>query len=170
MRLSLLPVLILTWPLAEIAGFVVVGRALGLWATLALVIGSALMGGLLLRLQGTHLLRQLSEAGRRGQVPGRALVDGAMMVVAAILLLLPGFISDIIGLLLFIPPVRQAIWSLVGRRFVVVQTGPDPAASSGRPIPGAPPSPSTGPVIDLDQDDYRRNSSSPWTRRNGPKD
>src|SRR4051812_33672666 len=100
MRPFLIPLLLLGWPLAEITGFVLVGRAIGVWSTLGLVIGSAVLGGILLRSQGTQLLRQISQEGREGRMPGRALVNGAMIVVAGILLLLPGFITDILGLLL----------------------------------------------------------------------
>src|SRR5687768_10111400 len=115
MRFFLLPILLL-WPLAEIAGFVLVGRALGLWVTLGLVVGTAILGAFLLRSQGMQILKQISAESREGRMPGRTLVDGAMIVVAGILLLLPGFLTDIIGLALFIPLVRSFLWSLIGRR------------------------------------------------------
>lgn len=171
MRLSFLPILVLVWPLAEIAGFVIVGRAIGLLWTLGLVAGTTVLGGLMLRAQGVHLLKQLSALGRKGEVPGQTMVDGAMVVVASILLLLPGFLSDIVGLLLLIPLVRRGLWSLVGKRVVVVQTGPNDLARTGRPA-GHPTSPdaSRGPVIDLEQDDYRRDPTSPWSRADRPKD
>ncbi|RWX74578.1 membrane protein FxsA [Neorhizobium lilium] len=162
MRLLLFPILLLAWPLAEIAGFVLVGRAVGLWGTLGLVVGTAILGGLLLRMQGTHLLRQLSAMGRQGQMPGRTLVDGAMIVIAGILLLLPGFLTDIVGLLLFVPFVRDAIWSLARKRVVVVRTGQDDVVrTAGREPRATQPTSSPAPVIDLGDEDYRRDPPSP---------
>ncbi len=168
MRLLLFPILLLAWPLAEIAGFVIVGRSIGLWGTLGLVIGTSVLGGLLLRAQGIDLLRRLSAASQQGEVPGQALVEGGMIVVAAILLLLPGFITDILGLLLFVPFVRNALWSLIGRRVVVVN-GRTGRREQARPHPTQPRRNNDidGPVIDLDEEDYHRNSSSPWSR--GPR-
>ena len=60
MRLSPVPVLLFLMPLAEIAGFVVVGKAIGVWATLALVILSAILGAMLLRIQGIGILQRIS--------------------------------------------------------------------------------------------------------------
>lgn len=166
MRFFFLPLILIGWPLAEIAGFVMVGRALGLWATLGLVIGTAVLGVFLLRSQGMHLLKKLSEESREGKVPGRSLIDGAMIVVAGILLLLPGFLTDIIGIALFIPFVRTFIWGLIGKRVVVMQSpnGTGFRYSSGYAKPEAGP---RGPVVDLDDDDFHRgpstqNPSSPW--------
>lgn len=167
MRFFLVPLFLIAWPLAEIAGFVIVGRALGLWATLGLVIGTAVLGAFLLRRQGMHILREVSTEGREGRMPGRTLVDGAMVVVAGILLLLPGFITDIVGLALFIPFVRRALWSLIGRRIVVVRTSSSTRYryDGDRSSPGGT---RAGPVVDLDEQDFHRNSnpSSPWA---GPK-
>jgi UPF0716 protein FxsA len=172
MRLLLVPLLLFGLPLAEIAGFVIVGRWLGLWSTLALVVLSSVVGILFLRAQGLSVLRQINTEGREGRVPGEAIVSGAMIVVAAILLILPGFLTDIIGLLLFIPGVRRLIWRQVGQR-VVVRTSrarggyPDP---STRPAPSASQNPAPGAApqtIDLDSTDYQRKSgpSSPWSDR-----
>lgn len=160
MRLFLLPLLIFGMPLLEIAGFVIVGNWLGLWPTLGLVVLSGVAGVTLLRLQGLSLLREINEEGRQGRVPGKAIVSGAMIVVAAILLVIPGFVSDIIGILLFLPPVRQWLWHMIGRRIVVrtSYTGPAyPGAQSG----------GDNRTIDLDEGDFERrpNASSPWSDR-----
>lgn len=169
MRLSLLPAFVLLLPLAEIAGFVVVGKAIGLWATLGLVILSVLLGAFLLRTQGLSILRRISTASRDGGVPGRDLVHGAMVVVAAFLLLVPGFLTDILGLLLFIPGVRDLAWKFLSRRIIIL--GSSPAFNRTR---GAPPekSKSSGPVVDLDADDFKRgpNPNSPWSDQKRLKD
>lgn len=164
MRLFIVPLILLGLPLAEIAGFVVVGRALGLWATLGLVILTAVAGALLLRSQGLHILRQLSAESREGRLPGETLVDAAMIVVAGILLLLPGFITDIIGLALFIPFVRRLVWSAIGRHIVIVSPSGGGSYRHTREPSGKV---GPGPVVDLDEEDYTRdpNSSSPWSQR-----
>lgn len=160
MRLFLFPLLVFGLPLLEIAGFVIVGNWLGLWPTLGLVVLSGFAGVMLLRLQGLSLLREINEEGRQGRVPGKAIVNGAMIVVAAILLIIPGFVSDIVGILLFLPPVRQLLWDLIGRN-VVVRT-----RYSGGGYPGAQ-NGGDSRTIDLDEDDFERkpNASSPWSDR-----
>jgi UPF0716 protein FxsA len=166
MRLSLIPAIIFMMPLAEIAGFVIVGKAIGLWATLGLVVLSAVLGALLLRIQGLGILRRISRESENGGIPGRELVHGAMIVVAAFLLLLPGFLSDILGLLLFIPGIRDLAWKFLSRRIVIL--GSSPAFNRGRRSGDTEPRPKkTGPVVDLDEQDFRRdpNRNSPWSER-----
>jgi UPF0716 protein FxsA len=169
MRLSLIPAFVLLLPLAEIAGFVLVGKAIGVWATLGLVVLSTVLGAVLLRAQGLSILQRMSTVSRQGGVPGRELVHGAMVVVAAFLLLLPGFITDVFGLLLFIPGVRELAWKFLSRRIIIL--GSSPAFNRSR---GAPPEqPKDGsPVVDLDADDFRRgpNGRSPWSDRKRLKD
>jgi UPF0716 protein FxsA len=171
MRLSLIPVAIFLLPLGEIAGFVLVGKAVGLWATLGLVILSAALGAALLRIQGTGILRRISEETRNGGIPSRDLVHGAMIVVAAFLLLLPGFITDILGLLLFIPAVRDIAWKYLSKRIVVVGNSSVFGGSGRRHSQPQGPS-TTGPVVDLDGDDFKRepNRNSPWSDRKRLKD
>jgi UPF0716 protein FxsA len=172
MRLPFLPVVLLAWPLAEIAGFVLVGKAIGLWGTLGLVLATGLIGALMIRGQGMTMLRRLSTEGREGRMPAADLVSGAMVVVAGILLMLPGFLTDIVGLALLVPFIRKLIWSAIGSRVVVVNSGDrrSPGGFRRGPGPGPGPGPAptqpvgSGPVVDLDDDDYRRepNPSSPW--------
>lgn len=169
MRLSLIPAFVLLLPLAEIAGFVVVGKAIGLGATLGLVVLSTLLGAVLLRAQGLSILRRMSTISRDGGVPGRELVHGAMVVVAGFLLLLPGFITDIFGLLLFIPGVRDLAWKFLSRRIIIL--GSSPAFNRSRGAPPEKPK-AGGPVVDLDSDDFRRgpNADSPWSDQKRLKD
>ncbi|KQV20281.1 exclusion suppressor FxsA [Rhizobium sp. Root1203] len=157
MRLTMLPGFLLLMPLAEIAGFVLVGKAIGLWATLALVMLSFIVGLMLLRRQGIGILRRMSADGQSGALPGRELLRPAMLVIASLLLIIPGFITDIIALLIFIPAVRDLAWRYVSSRFVVVGN----TRASARPASGG-----TGSnVVDLDEDDYRRDAGtqSPWS-------
>ncbi|MDO1584724.1 FxsA family protein [Rhizobium oryzicola] len=157
MRLFLFPLILFGLPLAEIAGFVIVGRAVGVWGTLGLVLLSVLVGSLLLRSQGVAVLRQINDEGRQGRVPAKAIVDGAMMVLGSILLIIPGFLTDILGLLLFVPPVRDAIWRMIGER-AVVRTSSYRSSSDGE---------TRSTTIDLNADDYRREQKgpSPWSTK-----
>lgn len=176
MRVSVLPLFVLLLPFLEIAGFIVVGKAIGVLATLGLTIATSLIGVLLLRHQGLGLLKRLSSEGQRGVEPGRELVHGAMIVIAGFLLLLPGFVTDIIGLLFFLPPVRDLAWKLIGSRMVVMTPARGFSArgfgQGSDPFSGAR-GPGKGPVVDLDEDDFHRDpdSSSPWSNdpRIGPK-
>lgn len=138
-------------PIVEIALFIKVGQTIGLLPTLALVIGAALLGGLLLRLQGIAVLGQLRSNMTAGRMPGRTIADTMMLGVAAVFLVLPGFLSDIVALALLLPPVRSWIYSALARRVRVVNPG-----AARRPYADPADRRVGGPgTIDLDDDDYR---------------
>lgn len=144
----------LLMPLAEIAGFVWVGSHIGVLATLGLVVASAVLGAALMRFQGFGVLRSLRLATEEGRTPGRELAHGVMILLAGILLIIPGFVSDIFGLLLFIPFVRERVWSALQGR-IVVMTSTGARGFGGR---------KSGRTIDLDADDFSRapRDDSPW--------
>ncbi|WP_426231430.1 FxsA family protein [Pararhizobium sp. DWP3-4] len=159
MRSLIIPILFLLMPIAEIAAFIVVGREVGVGMTLLLVVASAVAGAVLLRVQGFGVLRKIQQASQTGTDPGRQLVHGVMIVIAGLLLIIPGFISDIIGLLLFIPAVRDLGWSFVKNRLTIVTTG---MGAGGRGFSrGQEPDRDAGRradprVIDLDDDEFSR--------------
>ncbi len=101
---------ILALPLLEIAGFVVVGGWIGLWATLALVILSAVAGVWVARLQGARVAGDLAAASQGLRDPGKPLAEGAIVLVAAMLLIVPGFLTDLAGIALLVPAVRRALF------------------------------------------------------------
>ena len=141
---------LLALPIVEIALFIKVGQTIGLWPTLAVVIGAALLGGALLRQQGLAVLMQLRGNVAVGKLPGQTIADAALIGVAAVLLILPGFLSDVVGLALLVPPIRRWIYKTLAGNFTVVQTTgfrAQPSPEDGRiKSPG---------VIDLDDEDYR---------------
>ncbi|MBX4335366.1 FxsA family protein [Bartonella raoultii] len=96
--------------LIEIAGFIFVGKEIGILATLGLVVLTTLAGSLLLRIQGISLLKNI----QRGFIQEHSLEDkisnDALIIISAILLILPGFVSDILGILLLIKPIRSIAW------------------------------------------------------------
>lgn len=99
-------------PLAEIALFIEVGGRIGLWPTLATVIATAVVGTALLRLQGLNALRQVQGSLERGEMPVEHIFTGACLLVAGAFLLTPGFLTDTIGFLLFVPFIRRLIGGL----------------------------------------------------------
>lgn len=148
MALPAIPILLIAVPLVEIALFVIVGSQIGVLPTIGLTIATALIGAMLLRVQGFGVLARIRDKMERGGAPGEDLVHGLMIMLAGVLLLMPGFLTDTIGLLLFLPPVRDLGWRLVRSR-IVVQTAGSRSGTWHRPRrPG-------GRTIDLDADDYR---------------
>ena len=102
-------------PLLEIAVFIQIGGWIGLWPTLALVILTAILGTWELRAQGLATLARARAALDAGQVPTLEIFDGACLLIAGALLLTPGFVTDALGILLFIPAVRAYLRTLLGR-------------------------------------------------------
>ena len=131
MAFSLIPFLLLALPVAEIAVFIVVGQYIGLLATLAMILVTAVIGSALLRIQGFGLLQRIGREAEQGRVPGRELVHGVMILIAGVLLLTPGFITDAIGFLLFVPAVRDLGWRLLSDRIVLMSSSGF-AARAGR--------------------------------------
>ena len=100
--------LLVAMPIVEIALFIQVGGWLGLWPTVAIVILTAAIGTVLLRAQGLAALGELQRQLGAGEDPSATLAHGAMILVAGVLLLTPGFFTDGVGFLLLLPPVRAA--------------------------------------------------------------
>lgn len=127
--------LLVALPLIEIGLFVTLGGAIGLWATLGIVLASALLGVSVIRRQGLVTMYQVREALQNRRDPGRTMADGALTVLAGALLVLPGFFTDVIGLLLLIPFVRETAIYWAGRqlslRGMVIQSGPDSSFRRG---------------------------------------
>jgi UPF0716 protein FxsA len=141
--MAFLVILFIVIPIAELYVIIQVGQLIGLWPTLALLLADAILGSLLLRHQGRGAWRRFNEALAAKRFPGKEVADGAMIVIGGTLLLTPGFLTDIAGLILLIPPtralVRRVFRSYFSRRFVVVGGIPSGFGSRG---PGAPPGPS----------------------------
>lgn len=133
----LIPLLLLGLPIAEIAGFVVIGGRIGVLATLAWVLLAAIAGIVVMRLTGLATALQLRAALARDEPPARALFDGALVAVAGLLLLFPGFVSDAIAIVLLFPPLRAALFRLAAWRFAThVQVRPSGGAGARRQAGG----------------------------------
>lgn len=114
--LPLLALLFLAVPIIELAVIVQVSDALGLVDTLALLVLVSLAGAWLVRREGLGVLRRVQHQLHAGQVPGRELVDGLLILVGGALMLTPGFVTDGVGLALMLPPVRAAVRAGLARR------------------------------------------------------
>ena len=142
--------LILLVVLAEIAGFILVGGALGVLPTLALILIGVIAGALLLRRQGVATLDRVRAEVAARRLPGRTVAEGMVKAFAALLLIIPGFLTDLIAVLLLIPPIREALWRLAAARakafvpggfsgasrptLIELEPGDFRAASRGRPV------------------------------------
>jgi UPF0716 protein FxsA len=110
-----LVLLFIVMPIVEIYVIIQVGQAIGALWTIALLIADSLIGAWLLRWQGRTAWRRFQEAVAAGRMPHNEVIDGVMIVVGGTLLLTPGFITDVIGLLLLLPPTRTMIRRAVAR-------------------------------------------------------
>ncbi|MDO5528419.1 MAG: FxsA family protein [Paracoccus sp. (in: a-proteobacteria)] len=110
-------------PILEIALFIVVGRAIGVWLTLLLVIATSAFGLLVLQAQGVLARLRVRQAIATLSDPTGPLAHGALAMLAGILLILPGFFTDLLGLLLLIPPVRTALMRALRGRMVTARSG-----------------------------------------------
>ena len=123
------PVVLLLLPLVEIALFVGIGGAIGVGGTILCVLATAVLGLGLLRRQGIGNLRRVQAALQQGETPLAEMLDGVFLAVAGMLLFLPGFLTDAIGVCLFLPPVRR--WAI--RRLAARMRARRPWRDGGAP-------------------------------------
>ncbi len=95
--------------LLEIFGFAWVGDAVGALTTVALVVVTAVLGLWIFRLQGVAHWQRMQHMLRQGELPAKELLEGWLLMLAAVLLLVPGFFSDALGFGLLVPPLRSAV-------------------------------------------------------------
>ncbi len=146
MRL-LLVVLFIIIPIAELALLIQVGQLIGVWWTILLLIADAILGSWLLRAQGRAAWRRFNEALGGGKLPHREVVDGVLIIFGGALLLTPGFITDIFGLLFLIPPTRAVMRRLLVRRGMLKLVGSMPGTASP---PNGRPHDIEGSAVDID--------------------
>jgi UPF0716 protein FxsA len=115
--LPLLLVLFIVVPIAELAILIQVGQAIGIWWTIALLIADSVIGSLLMRSQGRAAWRRFNDALNSGRVPAKEVLDGGLVIFGGACLLTPGFMTDIFGVLLLLPPTRAVLRRLLVRRF-----------------------------------------------------
>jgi UPF0716 protein FxsA len=111
----LLVLIFIVLPIAELYVIIKVGEAIGALPTIALLILDSFLGAALWRSQGRAAWRRFNRALAEGRVPTREVFDGAMVILGGAFLITPGFITDVIGLLLLLPPTRAIFRGMVAR-------------------------------------------------------
>jgi UPF0716 protein FxsA len=133
--LALLVLLFIVLPIAEIYVIIQVGQAIGVLWTILLLIADSIIGARLVSWQGRRAWQRFQEALAQGRVPHREVMDGVLIIVGGAFLLAPGFITDVIGLVLLIPPSRALVRRVLARAIISRRFGFGRATTwpSGRP-------------------------------------
>lgn len=112
-----LVLLFIVVPIVELYVLIQIGQAIGVLPTIALLIVDSVLGAMLMRSQGRAAWMRLQRALAEGRLPGREVIDGALVIFGGALLLTPGFLSDILGLVLLLPPTRAVVRRVLVARF-----------------------------------------------------
>lgn len=133
-----LGLLLLAVPIVELIVIVKVGDIIGFWPTLALLITVSIAGTVLLKREGVATWRRLQAALQRGEMPTEEVTDGALILLGGALLLTPGFVTDVVGLLLLFPLTRAGAKGLFAKLLGVAAVkrvpGAGAAYSAGRKV------------------------------------
>jgi UPF0716 protein FxsA len=105
------------WPIVEIFAFIEVGQAIGWLAAIVLLLGSSALGAQLLRRQGRSAIERVALSISEHRAPARAAIDGLLGFLGGLLLVIPGFVTDALGVLLLLPPVRALMRRWLSRHY-----------------------------------------------------
>jgi UPF0716 protein FxsA len=158
--LPLILLLFIVVPIAELAVLIQVGQEIGVWWTIAILIADSVLGSLLMRSQGRAAWRRFNEALQAARPPAREVLDGVLVIFGGALLLTPGFLTDILGVVLLLPPTRALVRRVLVKRFadrmmVAAQTR---VATPPRPRGGRP-GDVDGTAVDVDADHLPRGTA-----------
>jgi UPF0716 protein FxsA len=112
--------LFLVVPLVELYIIIQVGQAIGALNTIGVLLLDSIVGAWLMKREGLGVFRRIQEQLNRGIVPGVAIVDGFLVLFGGALMLTPGFLTDLLGISLLLPPVRAVLRRVLARRFTIV--------------------------------------------------
>jgi len=148
-----LGLILVALPILELMLLVKTGQMVGFWATLALVVGAAVLGAFVLSRQSRGALRRAARALEEGRPPMADALDGAFLMMAGLLLITPGFVTDFIAVLLLIPPLRHAVARWTVRRVaerggIHMRTVGSDAESAGEAARPSPVDDGKGPIIE----------------------
>jgi UPF0716 protein FxsA len=170
-----LVVIFILVPIAELYVIIKVGEAIGLVPTLVLLLADAILGSMLLRHQGRAAWIRFNRALAEGRLPHKEVFDGVLVIMGGALLITPGFLTDILGLILLIPPTRALVRAM-SSRFVrhrlalgggVWSIGTPPRSPRSRPANGGPSRPPRRPAP---EDPFGWEEPPEPPRRTGPHD
>jgi UPF0716 protein FxsA len=172
----LLVLIFIVVPIAELYVIIQVGEAIGVLPTIALLLADAVLGSMLLRHQGRAAWIRFNRALAENRLPHKEVFDGVLIIFGGALLITPGFLTDILGLILLIPPtralVRAASARVVRRRLALGRAGAVWTFGGGRrpprrPAPGAPSGPPSGEPAPENPFSWEEPAAPP--RRTGPR-
>ena len=160
----LLLILFILVPIAELALIIQVGGQIGVLWTVAILIADSILGAMLMRSQGRAAWRRFNVTLQAGRPPAREVFDGVLVIFGGALLLTPGFITDIFGLVFLLPPTRALVRRILVHRYADRMIA---SATRGRPPgfgpspgrPGARPTDVEGTAVDVDADGLPRGSA-----------
>ncbi|MGM0576268.1 MAG: FxsA family protein [Myxococcota bacterium] len=126
-------------PVLELTVLIEVGGLIGAWPTIGLCILTGFVGAGLARTQGADVVRRMQDVSRRGGIPAKELLDGVLILVAGVVLLTPGFVTDVAGILLLLPPTRALVrHAVAGQLKGRVQGGSWSTLGGSEPFGGDP--------------------------------
>ena len=149
--MAILLILFIVVPIVELAVIIQVGSLIGVGPTIALLILDSVLGTLLMRAQGRAAWRRFTEAVQAGRPPAREVIDGGLVLLGGAFLLAPGFITDIVGICLLLPPTRALVRRLLSRRLLGGMTISLMGSRRGGGGSGGRPGDVEGTAVDLDQ-------------------
>jgi len=142
MQMVFLVLLFVVVPIIELFVIIQVGGAIGVLPTIALLVADSILGAMLMRSQGRIAWGRFNAALAEGRIPHREVLDGALVIFGGALLLTPGFVTDVLGIILLLPPTRVLVHTLVARRLlphiVITRFGAPAAAAAGTARRGGP--------------------------------
>ena len=148
-------------PVIEIAVFIEIGGRIGVWSTVGLIVLTAVIGTALLRHQGLSTLARARTSLDQGKLPVRELLDGVCLLIAGALLLTPGFVTDAVGALLLVPPLRWPLqawavrWLMTRGTVTVSANGSVHGAASAHWPPGNDNGVIDGEFREIEEDDEK---------------
>ncbi|WP_208433747.1 FxsA family protein [Bartonella taylorii] len=150
-------IILLSILLIEIAGFIFVGKEIGILATLSLVVLTTIAGIILLRIQGVSILKNIQREIIQRHTVKNNIINDAFIILSAILLILPGFLSDILGILLLIGPIRSIVWLFFSSFKNKINTHTKNKTNDQN---------DSEKIIDLKAEDYKiyNTTESPWRK------
>jgi UPF0716 protein FxsA len=119
-------------PIAEIWLMIDIGSEIGAGWTVLAIITTAIIGASLVRFQGIGVYSRLNQTAARGEIPAMEMIEGVFLLISGILLLLPGFITDALGFLMLIPPLRHWLALNTVKHFFIVPNAADPSSHNGQ--------------------------------------
>jgi len=132
---ALLLVAFIVVPVLEIWVIIQIGQVIGAWWTVLLLIADAVFGSWLVRHEGGRAWRALQDALQQGRLPANELADGVLLLIGGTLMLAPGFVSDLVGVLLILP-ITRPVGRRILARFIARRLGVSTGPNRQRPRPG----------------------------------